>query len=288
MGHGYTHPTYHALCVRLLRDAKKSVELIVEDYRKCWKDSGCTIMTDGWMDGRQRSLINFLVSCPKGITLVKFFDASGFILDASTLCNMFYEIFEWTGVDNVVQLVTDNGANYKAADKLLSEKYMNIIWSPCAAHCINLIFKDICEMPLMKMIATLGSKITIFVYNHKLTLNWLRVDLEALVVSQVYSKYLKISKGIEVKQIVLNYKFWTNVVIAVKLMAPLMRLLRICDADDNPAMGYVYEGMLRALSLLLESPPQNYMDMDIDLSCKSHSYIVVGEALTADLFKQQS
>ena len=29
-------------------------------------------------------------------------------------------------------------------------------------------------------------------------------------------------------------------------MGPLIKLLRICDSDERPALGYVYDGMHRA------------------------------------------
>ena len=65
IGHGYKAPNYHALRVNLLTDAKKSVSLLIDSYRSQWIETGCTIMSDGWRDIRQRHLINFLVYCPK-------------------------------------------------------------------------------------------------------------------------------------------------------------------------------------------------------------------------------
>ncbi|KAL3534303.1 hypothetical protein ACH5RR_002764 [Cinchona calisaya] len=55
------------------------------------------------------------------------------------------------------------------------------------------------------------------------------------------------AKGKEAKQIVLNDKFWNNSLILVRIMGPLIRLLRVCDADEKPSMGYVYEGMQREI-----------------------------------------
>ncbi|KAL0352277.1 UNVERIFIED_CONTAM: hypothetical protein Scaly_1616400 [Sesamum calycinum] len=143
MGHGYAGPSYHALRVSLLKDAKKQVALIVDSFRSKWIETGCTIMGDGWKDSRQRPLVNFLVYCPSGISFIKSVDVSAIESTAENLCNLFAEIVEMVGVKNVVHLVTDNAANYKAAGRLLSEKYPTICWSPCAAHCVNLILKDI-------------------------------------------------------------------------------------------------------------------------------------------------
>jgi hypothetical protein len=48
--------------------------------------------------------------------------------------------------ENVVQIVTDNGSNFKKAWKMLSREateYKHIVWQPCLAHTINLMLKDI-------------------------------------------------------------------------------------------------------------------------------------------------
>jgi hypothetical protein len=42
------------------------VKIFVESYRETWKKTSCTLMADGWTDQKRRTLINFLVYCPKG------------------------------------------------------------------------------------------------------------------------------------------------------------------------------------------------------------------------------
>ncbi|KAJ0528228.1 putative transcription factor/ chromatin remodeling BED-type(Zn) family [Helianthus annuus] len=274
MGHGYTGPSYHAMRVTLLKDAKQSVKLIVDSYRKSWSDTGCTIMSDGWRDSTQRPLINFFVYCPKGISFVKSVDVSGIESNAESLCNLFGEIVEIVGSTNVVHLVSDNADVYEAAGRLLCERYPSICWSPCATRRINMIMKDISEMPHVVDLLTLASQITVFIYNHSWPLNWLRKregwteiirpcgtrfgtsfialeslynhksDLQAMVNSNDY-KVLELPKVKDVKLIILDETFWENCSIIVKVMSPLLRLLRICDGE-KPALGYVYEGMHRA------------------------------------------
>ncbi|KAL3519903.1 hypothetical protein ACH5RR_018052 [Cinchona calisaya] len=97
--------------------------------------------------------------------------ASNIETNAQNLCNLFAVI---VGPKNMVHIVTDNPSNCKAAGGLLVEKYPTICWSACAAHCIKLILKDIGEMHEVKALVTLTSTMTIFVYNHRFTLNWLR------------------------------------------------------------------------------------------------------------------
>ena len=65
IGPGYKGPNYHQLQVNLLKDAKKEVQLLVDSHRAIWAKVGCTIMGDGWIDNRQRTLINFFMYCPE-------------------------------------------------------------------------------------------------------------------------------------------------------------------------------------------------------------------------------
>ncbi|XP_054782037.1 uncharacterized protein LOC129289285 [Prosopis cineraria] len=126
IGPGYKGPTYHAVRTKLLQDMKKEVQLLVDECRSFWAETGCTIMADGWQDQRNRQLINFLVYCPRGMVFIKSVDASDIVKDAQNLCNLFMDMVAFTGANNVVHLVTDNAANYKAAGRLLNDKFPSI------------------------------------------------------------------------------------------------------------------------------------------------------------------
>lgn len=52
---------------------------------------------------------------------------------------MINDIVEEVGEENVIQVVTDNAANYKVAGELLMEKRKTLYWTPCVAHCIDLM-----------------------------------------------------------------------------------------------------------------------------------------------------
>ncbi|XP_010659190.2 uncharacterized protein LOC100241297 [Vitis vinifera] len=158
IGPRYKGPNYHQLRVNLLKDAKKEVQLLVDSYRAIWAKVWCTIMGDGWTDNRQRTLINFLVYCLEGISFVKFVDASDIVKDATNLFQLFDEVIEWVGLLNLVHIVTDNAANYVVAGRLISQKHKHINWSPCAAYCLNLIFKDIGKMDHVAELVRRASK----------------------------------------------------------------------------------------------------------------------------------
>ena len=77
---------------------------------------------------------------------MKSIDASDIVKDATNLFLLFDEVIEWVGPLNIVHIVIDNAANYVAVGRLISHKHKHINWSPCATHCLNLIFKDIGKM----------------------------------------------------------------------------------------------------------------------------------------------
>jgi hypothetical protein len=52
----------------------------------------CTIMFDGWTDGRSRTILNFLIACPKGTMFLKSMDASHQVKDAQLLFHLLDEI----------------------------------------------------------------------------------------------------------------------------------------------------------------------------------------------------
>ncbi|XP_025634277.1 uncharacterized protein [Arachis hypogaea] len=270
IGPGYKGPSYDKLRVHLLADLKRESQLLVDSYRSAWKETGCTLMADGWTDQRQRTLINFLVYCSKGLCFLKSVDASSMVKNASHLCTLFSEVIEWIGPNNIVHVVTDNAANYVAAGRLINRKYDNIYWSPCAAHCLNLILKDISSMVHISNLATRASKITVFVYNHTVFLSWLRErpkwreivrpgatwfatvfitlksifdrkkELQQLVVDSIFTdhKLGRSATGRAVSAINLDAKFWDDCFTVCKLVSPLIYLLRVVDADDPPSLGY--------------------------------------------------
>ena len=48
-------------------------------------------------------------------------------------------------------------------------------------------------------------------------------------------------------KIILDPKFWNDSRVIVHILSTLNRLLRIADSDEHLEMGYVYDGMYRAI-----------------------------------------
>ena len=61
-GAGFKAPSEDELKGPLLTQKVADVKAQLQEQRKQWSMIGCTIMTDGWTDRRNRTLLNFLVS----------------------------------------------------------------------------------------------------------------------------------------------------------------------------------------------------------------------------------
>jgi len=64
-------PNYHELRVTLLKkelDYRKGLLQVHAEERIKY---GCSIMSDGWTDRKNRTLINFLINCSLGTKFVK-------------------------------------------------------------------------------------------------------------------------------------------------------------------------------------------------------------------------
>ncbi|XP_015965600.1 uncharacterized protein LOC107489358 [Arachis duranensis] len=123
MGAGYKRPSYPRVRGYLLSKLVEDVRKMIDGYREIWKQTGCTIMADGWTDRCRRTLINFLVYCPKGTIFLKSVDASNISKTAENLFKLFRDVVLFVGPENVVHIVTDNAANYVAAGRLLEAEF---------------------------------------------------------------------------------------------------------------------------------------------------------------------
>lgn len=69
-----------------------------------------------------------------------------------------------------------------------------------------------------------------------------------MVTSQEWndSKWPKESGAKKVKQFIMQDIFWKDVLYALKLAGPLVKVLTIIDGDKKPPMEYIFEAMDRA------------------------------------------
>ena len=114
---GIKPPTTYEVWVPLLKKEVAHTDEIMKSHKEEWARIGCTIMSDGWQDGSQRTLINFLVNCSKGSMFIESIDASAYMKTRENLFKLLDKMIQKVGVKNVVQVITDNAACYGLAGK---------------------------------------------------------------------------------------------------------------------------------------------------------------------------
>ena len=134
------------------------------------------------------------------------------------------------------------------------------------------MLQDIRDMPYVDSLKKRASKVTVFIYNHVTLIAWLnnrlgwtnivclgatrfattflsfgsihvhKHDLQALVISKFFvdNRLARKLKAKETISIILDNSFWDDINVLVKISSPLIRLLRIVEFDQRPAIGYVY------------------------------------------------
>ena len=122
-------------------------------------------MCDGWTGPTKLNIINFMVYCKGSTIFLKFVDASDNFKDNKYIYGLLKDVIKEVGEANIMQIVTDNGSVFVKTGKLLMKKY-NLYWTPCAAHCIDLMFEDIGKRESVFDLITNARKITNFIYNH--------------------------------------------------------------------------------------------------------------------------
>jgi hypothetical protein len=110
--------------------------------------------------------LNFLVHCPRGTMFMKFVDASAHVKDATLFCDLLDVFIQEVGPQHVVQVITNNAANYVAVGRMLMSRYPTLFWTPCAAHCLDLLLEDMRKIDWIKDAIDSARSITKFIYNH--------------------------------------------------------------------------------------------------------------------------
>ncbi|KAL4574986.1 hypothetical protein LXL04_021826 [Taraxacum kok-saghyz] len=288
-------PSMYELRVPILKKEVEHVKGLLSDNEKEWAEKGCSILSDGWRDSVvQKDIINFMVNSPKGSVFVRSVDASNVSKDADLLFRVLDQMMEAVGDMNVVQVVTDNASAYVKAGRLLEAKRQHLYWTPCAAHCLDLMLEEIGkEIPKVKIAIKKAMLAIGYIYSHVPVVNLMRKftkernlhrpavtrfatsfitlaqihkqrnNLKKMVISEEWEKAKWSSKDLtarKVKTYFMQETFWRNVLYALKLTGPLVKVLWLVDGEKYPAMVYIYKAMDRAKEAIRDSftNPEDY------------------------------
>lgn len=293
VGPGYKMPSCHSLRVKLLGKCTNEVGEFCKELRKSWEVTGCTVMVDRFIDTIGRTIINFFIYCPKGTMFLKSVDVSQIETTLDGLVNLFESIVQDVGPGNIVQFLSDGASWYKAAGKVLTEKYRTFFWSSCANHCIKLMLKQLSEMGEVNVIMAKAKKISQFIYNDESLLSLLKKitngrDFIQPCVTQSVTDFLTLQNiftvkdsiqqmftcnaweesllskqrlGMDVKDIVFDLQFWYSCGRILKVSEPLIRVLHIAESGERPSMGYIFDAFEKAkqdIILAFENQESDY------------------------------
>ncbi|RDY06908.1 hypothetical protein CR513_09041, partial [Mucuna pruriens] len=168
-----------------------------------------------------------------------------------------------------------------ANNNVMTATRTKLFWTPCAAHCLDLMLEDIGKIAKVKKVIQRDIKLVGYIYNHSMALNIMhgvtRFATTFLTLQRLHkqkknvhldewleSKVAKDPKGKKATDIVLMSSFWNDVVYALKAMGPIVCVLRLVDNKKRPAMDYIYEAMNRtkeAIQKVFNGKEEKYKDI---------------------------
>ncbi|MCL7022550.1 hypothetical protein MKW94_010602 [Papaver nudicaule] len=274
----YKVPSCDDLKGWILEGDLKAMQERVREVVCSWGSTGCSILLDGWTDGKGLTHVNFVVDSPQGPIFMKSADFSDSTGDVDAMVSLLSGIIEEVGVQNVVQIVTyTTVGSMEAVGKQITEKYKSIFWTVCASHCIGLMLEKIGMLGTGSRVVSKAKAITKFIYSHETVLKLMRkhtggFDLVSssrirsmvpfLILERIESQKKNLSKmftspeledstlastagGRMVADLVTgDSSFWTEVEVLLKASVPLIRALHLVNGEDSrPQLGYIYETM---------------------------------------------
>ncbi|XP_042477690.1 uncharacterized protein LOC122059052 [Macadamia integrifolia] len=257
---------YEVMNVYLLKE-KTNLKMYIDELKVMWKSYGVTIMCDGWT-GSTRKSINFMVYCDGRTIFLKSIDASMETNDAKYIYKLLKGVVEEVGIQNVVLIVTDNESNYKKVGiKMMNNPRFQLFLTPYAAHCIDLMLKDMGKLKIMQNVVERARQVSTFAYNHGFSLNLLRekcgsdlvrpgltrfatnyivlqsfeskkIGLRSMFTSNEWFDWRELgsTSGREAQATISSEEFWTQLGKVVKILAPIVSLLKLVDSAFKPTL----------------------------------------------------
>uniref|UniRef100_A0A2P2KH89 BED-type domain-containing protein n=3 Tax=Rhizophora mucronata TaxID=61149 RepID=A0A2P2KH89_RHIMU len=278
-GQGLQSPSSQLISGWFLQDEINTTKEYLAEFRASWAITGCSMMADSWNDIHGRTLINFLVSCPRGLYFVSSVDATDIIEDAESLFKLLDRMVDEIGEENVVQVITKSTASFKTAGKMLEEKRRHLFWTPCAAHCIDRMLEDFLNIKWIGECINKAKRITRLIYNNTWLLSFMKKeftggqellkpavtkfattffsldslldhknDLKKMFQSNKWlsSPFAKSDEAKEVEKIILNVPFWKKLQFVRKSLEPVAHVLQKIESDEIQSMPCIYGDMCRA------------------------------------------
>ncbi len=116
----YKPSSYYGLRTNLLKKSKMDVSKQIT--KRMWNSIhtyGLTNCSNGWNNVAQHPLLNVMFACPNGDVFLGSIDTIGEWQDAHYICNTLVRYIETIGINNIVQICTNNVSSMKNVADLL-------------------------------------------------------------------------------------------------------------------------------------------------------------------------
>ncbi|XP_072955087.1 uncharacterized protein [Typha angustifolia] len=264
----------------LLEDERNRVEREFDDFKQKWSQYGISVLSNGWTDIKKQPLINFVASNQFGSMFLDAFDFLMVEKSQKNISEYLLDAIEKVGPYNVVQLITDNAVECKAASEEVEKSYPFIFWSPCMVHTLTMILKDtIRSLTWLENTYMTAKSIVRYVLYHseaaEIFRSYSRLELLKGAVRGCASHYINLRlifdvretlrtavlsdnwegwsnlpkldekvklSGEDVKAAVMSDDFWEAIQLALSIIKPIYKMMRFTD-QDGPLIGEVCERM---------------------------------------------
>ncbi|KAH7655091.1 Ribonuclease H-like protein [Dioscorea alata] len=140
---GYKSPSCERAQTVLLENERHRVEREFDDFKQKWTQYGISIILSARADVENQSLINILASNQFGSLFLHAFEFMALDKSPRSISDYMLKVLEMVGPHNVVQLITENTANFRAVSDEVMKTYPHIFWTPCMVNILHLILKDL-------------------------------------------------------------------------------------------------------------------------------------------------
>eukprot|EP00253_Pinus_taeda_P002348 PITA_02348 len=206
---GYKSPRYDKARTVGLDHEKAKISHSLNRMTSSWTDHGVSIVSDGWTNVKGKPFISVLAVFVSGAIFLNAYDYSDKFKTVINITEALLETIDGIGPYNVIQVITDNAPNCKAAGAIIEDKYPNIFWTGCLVHTLNLLMHDVVKNKnaQYKWISDLykkGKQMIKFITNHSNTHSLFRshsrLELLKIAETRFGSYYLTFKRLLKVRE----------------------------------------------------------------------------------------
>ncbi|XP_042035335.1 uncharacterized protein LOC121781699 [Salvia splendens] len=267
-------PTVEELKGWIFKDVMKEMKERLNEVRRSWAETGCSILLDGWTDANGRTLVNVLVDCPKSTVYLFLADITDCVGNMDAMQIFLVKVLAEVGIPNVVQIITYSSSDFmKEAGRQLMERYRPVFWTVSASHCIELMLEKLCRVDLINKTLEKAKIITRFVHSHSIALKYLQDQTKGsglidtsmirsirpfLILENIEKKketlntmfspshsqssiLISTMEGRRAAELVGDHSFWNEASTILKGTMPLVRVIEWMNKSGKDHMGLIYE-----------------------------------------------